>query len=276
MPKGDIHNKIEGYTVIDNYKFISCHNKTGYDGLYYKNRAGKYQRVKNDNCYSLKSPERNNDDSISKLLKGIEITNENYNKVAELAKLLKNKETILNFIKLLIKPVLDYENVYEYDNEKKIIYKLLPYIDVEHDYFEDIIRDKEHKLAYYFFENTDNPEILSKFIHTYINFLNDIKFRFINYHSIKNIPQYVANKRAVKSIFKQKNIPEDLQKEMSKYFGFGNKRKKVVKKKKVLTKALKNQARKYKVKITLKHGNKRVYKSEKMLKKQIAIKRSKL
>jgi hypothetical protein len=52
---------------------------------------------------------------------------------------------------------------------------------------------------------------------------------------------------------------------------------KTVKKKKTLTKALKNQAKKYKVRLTLKCGNKRVYKSEKMLNKQIknAMKRNK-
>jgi hypothetical protein len=55
---------------------------------------------------------------------------------------------------------------------------------------------------------------------------------------------------------------------------FGKKRK--IKKKVLLTKALKNQAKRYKVKLSLKSGNKRVYKTEKILKKQIsnAIKRS--
>jgi hypothetical protein len=58
---------------------------------------------------------------------------------------------------------------------------------------------------------------------------------------------------------------------------FGKKRKSLKTKSKVLlTKALKNKAKKHKVKLTIKRGNKRVYKSEKMLKEQIsnAIKRS--
>jgi hypothetical protein len=51
---------------------------------------------------------------------------------------------------------------------------------------------------------------------------------------------------------------------ISEYVSFGNKRKK-----KVLSKKLKTQAKKYKVKLTVKRGNKRVYKSEKVLMKQI-------
>jgi hypothetical protein len=83
------------------------------------------------------------------------------------------------------------------------------------------------------------------------------------------LPSYVASKRVNKSIFKQKNLPEDMQRQIDKYLAFGNKRKSQSNKKKVLTKALKNQAKKYKVKLTVKRGNKRVYKSEKTLKKQI-------
>ncbi len=88
---------------------------------------------------------------------------------------------------------------------------------------------------------------------------------------IKKLLSYAKDKRMAKSIFSQKNLSEDLEKGMTKYFGFGKKRKKVVKKK-VLTKALKNQAKKYKVRLTLKRGNKRVYKSEKILKQQIRSK----
>jgi hypothetical protein len=91
------------------------------------------------------------------------------------------------------------------------------------------------------------------------------------------LPSYVAGKRITESIFKQKNVPIELKSEINKYLGFGKKRKIVkqaklvlgLKKKTMLTKALKNQAKKYKVRLTLKRGNKRVYKSEKMLKKQI-------
>ena len=48
---------------------------------------------------------------------------------------------------------------------------------------------------------------------------------------------------------------------------FGKKKKKVVKKKKVSV-ALKKMCKKYKVRLTVKRGKKRVYKSEKVLKKQ--------
>jgi hypothetical protein len=90
---------------------------------------------------------------------------------------------------------------------------------------------------------------------------------------LMSLPSYVASKRATKSIFKQKNLPEDMQRNIGKYLAFGNKRKNQSKKKKVLTKALKNQAKKYKIRLTLKRGNKRVYKSEKTLKKQIKNKK---
>jgi hypothetical protein len=85
----------------------------------------------------------------------------------------------------------------------------------------------------------------------------------------QNLPSYVASKRIARSISKQKRIPEDIEKEIQSYLSFG--------KKKTITKALKIQAKKYKVRLTLKRGNKRVYKTEKVLKKQIknAVKRSK-
>ena len=57
------------------------------------------------------------------------------------------------------------------------------------------------------------------------------------------------------------------------YLAFGKKRK-IVKNKSLI----KTQAKKYKVRLTLNRGNKRVYKSEKLLKKQInnAKKKNKL
>ena len=68
-------------------------------------------------------------------------------------------------------------------------------------------------------------------------------------------------------IASKKKIPQDVEKLIKSYISFGKKRKKVVKK--TLTKALKNQAKIYKIRLTLKRGNKRVYKSENVLKKQI-------
>jgi hypothetical protein len=103
------------------------------------------------------------------------------------------------------------------------------------------------------YEIVTNPKIKNKIL------------QLIN--RIKALPSYVACKTINKSICNQHNLPEDIQKHINKYFGFGNK------KKKVLTKSLKNQAKKYKVRLTLKRGNKRVYKSEKMLKNQIKNKK---
>ena len=103
----------------------------------------------------------------------------------------------------------------------------------------------------------------------YSSFLNLVKLYVQKRKTLKAIPSYVAGKRVTKSIFDQHTkLPLELKKDMKKYFGFGKKR--TIKHKKELSKALKNQAKKYKVKLTVKRNGKRVYKTEKVLKKQIS------
>ena len=47
MAKGDIHKKIAGHVSYKG-KNVTCHNKTGFKGLYYRNEHFKY--VRSDNC----------------------------------------------------------------------------------------------------------------------------------------------------------------------------------------------------------------------------------